>query len=223
MGPGFAAHVDPRGEVRGEAYAEVRGAARVEGSGMAAGGPLLRALARNWLLVLLRGACAIGFGIYCFLEPRATLRMLVMLYGAYAIFDGMFALAAAVMGGQVMARWWLAAAGVIGITAGIMVMIVPLVTMMMLVIFIACWAIAVGVMQVIGAVKLRREIHDEWALGAAGAASIVFGLIPMVEPAVGALGLSLVIGVYAAVHGVILVALALRLSGHGPNHSRGEP
>jgi uncharacterized membrane protein HdeD (DUF308 family) len=200
-GPGFAAPVPPVAP-------------------LTAGGPLVVALARNWLLILFRGACAIGFGLFAFTQPGSTLTTLVMLYGAYAIFDGAFALSTAVFGGAMAPRWWLAIAGAAGIAAGVTVMTAPFITMMILMIFIACWAISVGALQILGAFKLRREIEDEWTLAAAGGASVAFGLLPMAGPALGTESLAVCIGAYAVVHGVILIALALRLQGHRYGHPR---
>jgi uncharacterized membrane protein HdeD (DUF308 family) len=177
------------------------------------GGPLLQVLARNWLLILFRGACAIGFGLFCFVRPGATLRMLVMLYGAYAIFDGVFALLAGLSGGAGLPRIGLAVAGVAGVAAGVAVMVAPFVVMITLLILISCWAIALGIVEILAAARLRHQTSDAWMAAAAGAASIAFGLIPALEPMAGPSGLSVVIGVFAVVHGVLLITVALSLSG----------
>src|SRR5262249_35898328 len=74
-------------------------------------GLLLHALAKNWWLLLLRGICAILFGVLTFVWPGITLLTLVLLYGAFALADGVLALAEAVMGGAPAPRWWLALVG----------------------------------------------------------------------------------------------------------------
>jgi uncharacterized membrane protein HdeD (DUF308 family) len=81
---------------------------------------LLHALAKNWWLLLLRDICAILFGVLTFVWPGITLLTLVLLYGAYALADGVLALAEAVMGGAPAPRWWLALMGLLGIAAGIL-------------------------------------------------------------------------------------------------------
>jgi uncharacterized membrane protein HdeD (DUF308 family) len=175
---------------------------------------MLHALARNWWLLLLRGLCAILFGALTFVWPGVTLLTLVLLYGAYALVDGVLAIAAAVRGGIPAPRWWLAVVGLLGIAAGIVTLLLPGITALLLLLFIAGWAIAIGVMQIIGAIRLRKEIDNEWWLVAGGALSVIFGLALIVQPGTGALALLFVIGIYAIVHGVVLVSFALRLRKH---------
>lgn len=175
---------------------------------------LLHALARNWWLVLLRGICAIIFGLLTFIWPAGTLLTLVLLYGAYAFVDGVFALGAAFMGGGPAPRWWLVVVGVLGIAAGLATFFWPGMTTLVLLFFIAGWAIAIGVMQIVGAIQLRKEIDNEWMLAASGIISVVFGFVLIAQPATGALSLVLVIGCYAVLYGILLMSFALRLRGH---------
>jgi uncharacterized membrane protein HdeD (DUF308 family) len=177
-------------------------------------GLMLHALARNWWLLLLRGIFAILFGVLTFLWPGLTLITLVLLYGAYALVDGAFALAAAIMGGAPAPRWWLAIVGLLGIVVGLITLVMPGITALVLLYFIAFWAIAIGAMQIAGAIRLRKEIDNEWMLIASGIVSVLFGLILVVQPGAGALGLLFVIGIFAILHGVLLVSLAFRLRGH---------
>ena len=135
----------------------------------------------------------------------------MLLFGAYALVDGAFALIAAINGGAPAPRWWLALVGVIGIVAGLVTILLPGMTAIWLVLFIAGWMIATGVMQIIGAIRLRNEIDNEWWLVAAGAVSVIVGLFIAIAPGAGALGLLWVVGAYALVLGVTLVGLAFRL------------
>jgi len=179
-------------------------------------GIMLDALARNWWLILLRGICAILFGVLTFVGPGATLLTLVLLYGAFMLIDGVLALGAALSGGQMAPRWWLLVVGLLGIGAGLVTMLMPGITIVILLVFIAAWAITTGVMQIIGAVRLRKEIDNEWMLIASGVLSVLFGLIVILQPGAGVLGLLFVIGIYAIIYGVMLISLALRLRKHGP-------
>jgi uncharacterized membrane protein HdeD (DUF308 family) len=180
-----------------------------------AGGPLmLNALARNWWLILLRGIAAVIFGVLTFIWPGLSLLTLVLLYAAFAFVDGVFALWAAIVGGQPAPRWWLAIIGVLGIAVGLLTLLMPGVTALVLLIFIAAWAIIIGIMQIIGAIQLRKEIDNEWWLVASGALSVLFGLVLIVFPGAGALGLIFVIGAYAIIYGIMLIALAFRLKKH---------
>jgi uncharacterized membrane protein HdeD (DUF308 family) len=179
------------------------------------GGPLmLHALARNWWLILLRGIAAVIFGILTFIWPGITLLTLVLLYGAFAFVDGVLALWAAIAGGQAAPRWWLAIIGLLGIAVGLLTVMMPGVTALVLLLFIAAWSIIIGIMQIIGAIRLRKEIDHEWWLVASGALSVLFGLILVAVPGAGALGLLYVIGAYAIIYGVMLIALAFRLKKH---------
>jgi len=175
---------------------------------------MLHALARNWWLLLLRGIAAIVFGVLPFIWPGITLLTLLILYGAFALVDGILSLAAAIMGGAPAPRWWLAIVGLLGIAAGILTFAWPGITALVLLLFIAFWAIAIGVMQIVGAIKLRKEIDNEWLLIFCGVISVIFGLILIVQPQTGALALVFVIGFYAILEGIGLVGLAMRLRAH---------
>jgi uncharacterized membrane protein HdeD (DUF308 family) len=175
---------------------------------------LLGALARNWWLILLRGIAAIAFGILTFVWPGVTLVTLVLLYGAFAFVDGALALWAGVAGGSPAPRWWLILVGLLGIAAGIVTAVLPGMTALLLLYFIAFWAIATGVMQIVGAIRLRKEIDNEWMLIASGVVSVLFGAIVLVAPGAGALGVLFVIGIYAIVYGVTLIGFAFRLRKH---------
>jgi uncharacterized membrane protein HdeD (DUF308 family) len=175
---------------------------------------MLHALCKNWWLILLRGIAAIVFGVLTFIWPGITLLTLVLFYGAFALVDGVLAIAAAVMGGTPAPRWWLAIIGLLGIAVGILTFAWPGVTALVLLLFIAGWAIATGVLQIVGAIKLRKEIDNEWLLIAGGALSVLFGLILVVQPGTGALTLLYVIGAYAILYGILLVFLSLRLRTH---------
>ena len=175
---------------------------------------LLSALAKNWWLLLLRGVCAILFGVLTFVWPGITLLTLVLLYGAYALVDGVLALAEAVMGGAPAPRWWLALVGLSGIAAGILTFAWPGITAFVLLLFIAGWAIGTGVLEIVGAIRLRKEIQNEWLLIASGVLSVIFGLILVAQPGTGALALLYVIGTYAILFGILEVWLSLRLRGY---------
>ena len=143
-----------------------------------------------------------------------TLLTLVLFYGAFVLVDGVLAIIAAIKGGAPAPRWWLVIVGLLGIAAGVLTFCVAWLTALILLFMIAGWSIAIGVMEIYGAIKLRKEIDNEWWLIAGGALSIMFRLGMMVAPGAGALALIWVIGAYAVVIGAMLVALAFRLKKH---------
>jgi uncharacterized membrane protein HdeD (DUF308 family) len=178
-------------------------------------GFMLGPLARNWWLILLRGICAVIFGVLTFVWPGVTLLTLILLYGAYAFIDGVLSIWAAVTSGETAPRWWLLVVGALGVAAGLITLVMPGVTALVLLFFIAFWAIATGAMQIVGAIRLRKEIDNEWMLVAGGVLSVLFGFILLVQPGAGALGLLFVIGAFALIEGGILIAFALRLRTYG--------
>jgi len=182
--------------------------------GVGLGTAMVHALAKNWWLLLLRGIAAIIFGLLAFAWPGLTLVTLILFYGAFVLVDGVLAVIAAITGGVPGSRWWLAIIGLLGIAAGLVTFMMPGLTAVLLLLFIAGWAIATGVFQIIGAIKLRKEIDNEWLLILGGIISVLFGVSMMVAPGAGALALVWVIGAYSVVMGAIFVALALRLRKH---------
>ena len=143
-----------------------------------------------------------------------TLLTLILFYGAFALVDGVLAIIAAITGGAPAPRWWLAIVGLLGIAAGLLTFLMPGLTAVVLLLFIAGWAIATGVFQIIGAIKLRKEIDNEWLLILCGVISVLFGVSMMLAPGAGALSLVWVIGAYSVVIGALFVALAFRLRKH---------
>ena len=183
--------------------------ARFDGPG------LLSSLAQNWWLVLLRGIAAITFGVLAFVWPSITLLSLTLLWGAYALADGVLALWAAITG-SAAPRWWLAVAGIAGILSGIIAFVLPAMTAFVLLMFIAGWSIVIGVMQIAGAIQLRKEIDGEWLLVLSGLLSIAFGVILMVRPDAGVVAVVWIIGWYAILAGALAIGLSFRLKSYKP-------
>jgi len=182
--------------------------------GIGLGSAMVHALAKNWWMLLLRGIAAIIFGGLALAWPGITLVTLILFYGAFVLVDGVLAIVAAITGGAPAPRWWLAIVGLLGIAAGLLTFLMPGVTAIVLLYFIAGWAIATGAFQIIGAIRLRKEIDNEWLLILCGIISVLFGVAMMLSPGAGALALIWVIGGYAIVIGVLLVVLSFRLKKH---------
>jgi uncharacterized membrane protein HdeD (DUF308 family) len=188
--------------------------------------PVLPVLSRNWWALALRGLAAIVFGVLAFAWPGLTLWALVLLFGAYMLVDGIFAIVGAVRAAGRETRWWLLLVeGVLGVLAGLVAFLWPGITALALLYLVAAWAIATGILQIIGAIRLRREIEGEWALILGGVLSVIFGLVLAVLPGSGILALVWLIGAYAVVSGVLLIVLAFRVRNNrdeaeGPRASR---
>jgi uncharacterized membrane protein HdeD (DUF308 family) len=179
-------------------------------------GLALRELAENWWLLLLRGLAAIAFGLLAFSWPGLTLLTLVLMWGIYAVADGILALWAAIAskGGEIAPRWWLAVVGIAGVLAGALAFVWPGMTALVLLMFIASWAIVIGVLQIWGAIRLRKEIEGEWLLGLSGVLSVAFGVIMFTQPGAGALAVVWLIGWFAILAGCVYIGLAFQLKKH---------
>lgn len=181
-------------------------------------------LADRWWVPVLRGAAAVIFGILTFIAPGASVFALVVLFGVYAIVNGVLLLGVTASVPAGVPRWgWLLFESIASIVAGVLALIWPAITAFVLLYVIAAWAIATGIGQVIAAVRLRKTIRREWLLGLMGVLSIAFGVLLAVFPGAGALAVVIWIGAYALVFGALLVALGLRLRSWGRSSVREAP
>jgi uncharacterized membrane protein HdeD (DUF308 family) len=177
---------------------------------------LANIFARNWWVLLIRGLAAILFGILTWLRPGLSLATLVLLFGAYALADGLLAMWAAIAGRHEHEHWWvLLLEGLTGIGVGLLTFMVPGLTAIAILFYIAVWAIARGVLEIAAAVRLRKEISGEFFLILGGLASVLFGFLLMARPWPGALAVLWLIAAYAVIFGVILVLLAFKVRSLG--------
>ena len=174
---------------------------------------MVMTLARNWWILALRGLCAIIFGILAFAWPAITLKVLVLLYGAYALVEGILSIVAAVSKreGSGLPWWALLLEGLLGIAAGIVTFAWPGITALFLLFLIAAWAIVAGIFEIIAAIRLRKEIEGELWLALSGIVSVIFGVLLFVRPGTGALTVVWLIGSYAVFFGILQLALAFKL------------
>jgi uncharacterized membrane protein HdeD (DUF308 family) len=171
-------------------------------------------MSMTWLtrLLALRGVLAVIFGILALVWPRATVLALALLFGAYALLNGIGLLAAGIRPGR--DRWQRVAqivGGILGIVAAIVTVLWPGVTAFVLVVLIGAWALVTGAMEVWAAIRLRREFTNEWILAVVGVLSVIAGILILVRPDVGAIAIAQVIGIYALVAGVLMLISAWRL------------
>jgi uncharacterized membrane protein HdeD (DUF308 family) len=148
---------------------------------------MVMVLARNWWALVLRGFFDVSFGVTAFVWPGITLAVLVLLYGAFALVDGSFAIAAVLVGRtRGMPSWALLVEGLAGIAV-------------------------TGVFEIVAAVRLRKEIRGEWLLALSGVLSVAVGVALVVNPGAGLLAISWMIGTYAIIFGVLFIVLGFRL------------
>lgn len=174
---------------------------------------MLELLSRYWWALVVRGVAAILFGILAFVWPGVTIEILILFFGAYMLVDGVFALIAAI-GGRATRHWGLLLLeGILGIAIGIITFVAPGITAVALLLYIAAWALVTGVIEIVAAIRLRREIEGELWLGLAGLLSIGFGILLLVFPLAGAVGIVWVLACYAIAFGAVLVLLGFRVRG----------
>lgn len=158
---------------------------------------------------MLRGVVAVLFGILAIVWPGITVLALALLFGAYTLVDGITSI---VMGiGQGTDRVYLVTLGILGVVAGAIALIWPQITVIVLLVIIAVWAIFAGIMQIAAAIRLRKVIRNEWFLALSGIVALVLGLLLVVQPAEGAIALVVAIATFAIVWGLTLVVLGFRL------------
>lgn len=178
---------------------------------------MLTLLSKHWWVFLVRGLAAIIFGAMALAWPGLTLATLIIFFGAWALVSGLFAIFGAFSARKAHGDWWvLLLQGVLGVAVGLLTFWAPGVTAIALLWYIAFWSIFTGIVEIVTAVRLRKEIRGEGWIMLAGAASVVFGVLLLLYPGAGAVALITLIAAYAIVFGVILVVAAFKLKGLQP-------
>lgn len=177
---------------------------------------MIEALSRNWGWIALRGVVAILFGILALTRPGISLASLVLLFGVYSLVDGTFMVVSAIANRKGAPRWVsMLFGGVLGIIVGLVTFTWPGLTAVALLGIIAAWAIVTGVTEIVVAIRLRKEMTNEWALILAGTVAVAFGMFLFTRPLAGALAAIFAIGIYALISGILLVVLGFRLRSWG--------
>ncbi|WP_289042660.1 HdeD family acid-resistance protein [uncultured Aliiroseovarius sp.] len=174
--------------------------------------PALEFMSRNWRGLLVRGLIAIAFGITAFVWPALTLAVLVLIFGAFILFDGIVGAIDALLNRDQMENWWLwLLEGVLGIVVGAFTLLMPGITALFLLGLVAAWSILGGILRIIAAIQLRKTIDGEWVLIASGLLSVVFGVAIIALPHAGLVSIAWIIGFWAVAFGILFVLLAFRL------------
>ena len=167
------------------------------------------ALSRRWRTLLIRGLAAIVFGVLLLVWPRPSVLALLIVFGAFAFVDGLFALAAAFEGGR--RAGLLAIHGIFGIAVGVLTFWRPGATLIALYALFAAWAIVTGILEIANGIRLRREISGEGWLILSGLLSIAFGVLLIALPSSGIVAVVWLMGIYGLALGIALTALAFRV------------
>ncbi len=161
---------------------------------------------RYWWVSIVRGLAAVALGVFAFVWPIATIAALVLVFGAVALADGIVAIAAAIAARRLTSDWWvLLVQGLLGIAIGVLTLLYPASTALALLVLMAVWAIGLGVLQIVAAVQLRRDVPGGWSLALLGILGIAFGVLLMWNPFKGGLTVIWLIGVFALLWGAMLI------------------
>jgi uncharacterized membrane protein HdeD (DUF308 family) len=175
---------------------------------------ILAQLSRSWWLFLVRGLLAILFGVLALLKPGVTMEALLLYLGAWFLVDGVVKVFGAFSGSTPKDdKWLLGLTGLLGVLLGILTFTSPLATGLAILMFIAAWAIVTGGFEIYTALKLRHEIEGEWVLILLGLVSILFGVYCVYAPLVSGLGITMALGVFALVIGIVNIVFAFKLKG----------
>jgi uncharacterized membrane protein HdeD (DUF308 family) len=164
---------------------------------------------RSWWMPGLRGLIAILFGLFTLFLPGLTLLGLTILFAVYALVSGFAAISGALHSRKTHEDWWLPFLfGLVSVAAGIIALVEPGLTLLVLVLLIAANALTTGMLDIVAAIRLRKTMHNEWLLILNGLASMAFGVLVFLSPGAGALALVWLIGIYTIVSGLLLLGLA---------------
>ena len=166
---------------------------------------------QNWWLLLLRGIAALIFGILALFWPEAVLEVLVIIFGAFLLVDGLLLSLYALRNRMNMTSWFgLFFTGLIGVAAGVVAFLWPEVTAVAFILLFAVWAIASGFLQTLIALPRRRHMNGGWLWVLAGLLTLLVGVMLFFWPKVGLVAVAWLIGAYAVIYGIFLIWLGLR-------------
>jgi uncharacterized membrane protein HdeD (DUF308 family) len=178
---------------------------------------MLEVLTRYWWAFIARGVLAIALGVMVFAWPAITVAALIIVFGIYAFADGVFLVVKAIGGWKARDdRWLLLFEGLLGIGIGVITFFAPGVTAIVLLFYVAAWSLTTGILEIVGAIRFRKEIQGEVLWIFSGIVSILLAVFLMIFPGAGIVSLVWLLGVYAVVFGVLLIALGIRIRVHSP-------
>lgn len=176
---------------------------------------MLSTLTNNWWLLMVQGVFAILLGVAAMAWPIATAAALTILFGAYALTDGIVTTIGAIANQVGKHRWLMLTMGIISVIAGITIFAMPLTATVAMFYVVAAWAIIRGAAQIAGAFQVENEQTSQVLMGLGGLAWVAFGAMALMQPAIGFLAMMTTIGILAIIAGSFGIALSFRVRGFG--------
>jgi len=169
---------------------------------------MMRPYIGSWKQLAVRGVAAVLFGLATLVWPQVTLWALVVMWGAFAFVDGVTALSAAITDRLLLHRGWVAFQGVTGIAAGVVTLVWPSITALALLVVIAIWSLLIGGTQIAFAITARKQVSDAWSIALGGVLLVLLGVLLVISPGDGAIGITWAIGWFAFLFGTMQLRLA---------------
>jgi uncharacterized membrane protein HdeD (DUF308 family) len=184
---------------------------------------MIKAVSKYWWIFALRGLIAIAFGLAALLWPALTLGIMVLLFGLFALLEGLLTIVTSFGKGDEKGGWTLLLEGLVGLLVCVIVllgtsigsMLWPKVAAVMLVFYIAGWAMLAGLFKIITAIRIRSEVKGEWMLGLSGLVSLLVGVILILRPGAGVLAVAWLIGALAIIVGIFQLGLGMKFRAIG--------
>jgi uncharacterized membrane protein HdeD (DUF308 family) len=172
--------------------------------------------AKVWYLPVVRGVLALVFGVVTLAWPTSSGIAIMWVIGAFALVDGIAAIVEALRYSSGIGRAVRLVVGALGVVFGLILLLAPVKSALVLVWVIGFWAIVGGLVQTVAALAARAVPGSGWGWSlAAGLATLLFGVLVLVNVQAGALAILWLIGWYAIVVAVLLVALGLQIRAVG--------
>ena len=167
---------------------------------------------RNWWVLLLRGIAAIVFGVLTWMQPAVSAAALVLVFGIYVLVDGLLGIFTAFKSRGESRHWWVVLLwGAVSALVGVLMLFQPVAAALVITIYVGVWALMTGVMEIVAAIRLRKEIQGEWLLILSGVLAVVLGLLFAANPYAGVAVTTLWIGIGSLLYGLLQVLVAFKL------------
>jgi len=169
-------------------------------------------MGQNWWILAARAVLAILFGLYVLVAPGRALAAIILAFGVAVLLAGILAIVAAVrVHDQHERSFPILLEGIVCLVVGLLALLRPGVTAFAWLVLVSAFAIASGLLHVVAAIQLRRQMEGEWVLILNGTLTVVFGVLMILLPWAGLLSLIWLVGGYSLFFGVLLLALSFRL------------
>lgn len=166
---------------------------------------------RSWWVILLLGIFSVLFGVMALVNPISAGASLTWAIGVLAIAEGVVGLIGAFGKNAGVSRGWMIVYAAVSILFGVMAVSNPLSMAATIAMVTGVWFVFSGVMRIIWAVRVRKEIDNEWLLILGGVVSIILGGLLVAAPVAGVLVGAIWIGVGALIYGLLQIWAAFKL------------